>query len=141
MTMADRLRTLMRWRGIRSQRQLARLSGVPQTSIHRILTRDASYMPALATLSRLARALDTSVHWLSDGEQSMRPFAHAAGSPRVRDPGPQHHYHPECGGDAAELHMLMAKLSEAERRHIVALVRLLADRPIWAAGDARRSSP
>jgi transcriptional regulator with XRE-family HTH domain len=141
MTMADRLRTLMRWRGIRSQRQLARLSGVPQTSIHRILTRDATYMPALNTLARLARTLDTSVPWLSDGEQSLRPVAYAAGSPRLREPAPTHHYHPECGGDAAELHMLMARLSEAERRHIVALVRLLADRPTWAAGDARRSSP
>jgi transcriptional regulator with XRE-family HTH domain len=141
MTMADRLRTLMRWRGIRSQRQLARLSGVPQTSIHRILTRDVSYMPTLTTLGRLARALDTTMPWLSEGEQSLRGVAHAAEPPRLREPSPGQHYHPECGGDAAELHMLMARLSEAERRHIVAIVRLLADRPTWAAGDARQSSP
>jgi transcriptional regulator with XRE-family HTH domain len=141
MTMADRLRTLMRWRGIRSQRQLARLSGVPQTSIHRILTRDVSYMPTLTTLGRLSRALDTTIPWLSEGEQSLGGVAHAAEPPRLREPSPGHHYHPECGGDAAELHMLMARLSEAERRHIVAIVRLLADRPTWAAGDARQSSP
>lgn len=139
--MADRLRTLMRWRGIRSQRQLARLSDVPQTSIHRILTRDVSYMPTLTTLTRLARALDTTIPWLSEGKQDPFSVMHATESPRVREPGPLHHYHPECGGDAAELHMLMARLSETERRHIVALVRLLADRPTWAAGDARRSSP
>lgn len=139
--MADRLRTLMRWRGIRSQRQLARLSGVPQTSIHRILTRDPGYMPALGTLTRLARTLDSTVLWLSEGDASLRPAAQAPEPPRLREPGAAHHYHPECGGDAAELHMLMAKLSEAERRHVVALVRMLADRPTWAAGDARRSSP
>lgn len=142
--MADRLRTLMRWRGIRSQRQLARLSGVPQTSIHRILTRDLGYMPALGTLTRLARALDTTVLWLGEGElhvQPEPPGAPPAQAPRLAEPGATQHYHPECGGDAAELHMLMARLSEAERRHVVALVRLLADRPTWGAGDARRSSP
>lgn len=139
--MADRLRTLMRWRGIRSQRQLARLSGVPQTSIHRILTRDAGYMPALGTLARLARALDTSVVWLGEGDQAPQAFPPAAGPPRLRDSAGMHHYHPECGGDAAELHMLMARLSENERRHVVALVRMLADRPTWAAGDGRRSLP
>ncbi|CAM3869072.1 helix-turn-helix transcriptional regulator [Bordetella bronchialis] len=139
--MADRLRTLMRWRGIRSQRQLARLSGVPQTSIHRILTRDLGYMPALSTLARLARALDTTTAWLCDGDESLQPAARGGTVQQVREPGAAHHYHPECGGDAAELHMLMARLSEAERRHIVALVRMLADRPTWAAGDARRSSP
>ncbi|CAM3607852.1 HTH cro/C1-type domain-containing protein [Bordetella sputigena] len=139
--MADRLRTLMRWRGIRSQRQLARLSGVPQTSIHRILTRDLGYMPALSTLARLSRALDTTVVWLSEGEQGLQAKPQAAESPQPRDGGGMHHYHPECGGDAAELHMLMARLSEAERRHVVALVRMLADRPTWAAGDGHRSSP
>lgn len=137
--MADRLRTLMRWRGIRSQRQLARLSGVPQTSIHRILTRDTGYMPALGTLARLARALDTTMVWLSEGDQAPLALAPAADRPRLRDGAGMHHYHPECGGDAAELHMLMARLSETERRHVVALVRLLADRPTWGAGDARRS--
>lgn len=139
--MAERLRTLMRWRGIRSQRQLARLSGVPQTSIHRILNRDAEYMPALSTLIRLARALDTTVPWLSDGEAGLGPVRQSPDTPPLREPGTPYHYHPECGGDAAELHMLMARLSETERRHIVALVRLLADRPTWAAGDARRSLP
>jgi hypothetical protein len=40
MSLSQRLRTLMRWRGIHSQNQLARLSGVPQSCIHRILTRE-----------------------------------------------------------------------------------------------------
>jgi transcriptional regulator with XRE-family HTH domain len=141
MTMADRLQTQMRWRGIRGQRQLARLSGVPQTSIHRILSRADGYMPALDTLARLARALGTTVSWLADGEQAVAGKARVAEPPQLREPCTGQHYHPECGGDAAELHMLMARLSEAERRHIVALVRLLAERPTWAVGDAHRSSP
>ncbi|CAM3391309.1 helix-turn-helix domain-containing protein [Bordetella flabilis] len=141
MNMANRLRTLMRWRGIRSQRQLARLSGVPQTSIHRILSRAEGYLPALDTLSRLARALGTTVTWLNDGDASASSTPQAQEPPHLREPQAGRQYHPECGGDAAELHMLMARLSEPERRHIVALVRLLADRPTWGAGDARRFSP
>jgi transcriptional regulator with XRE-family HTH domain len=141
MNMANRLRTLMRWRGIRSQRQLARLSGVPQTSIHRILSRAEGYLPALDTLSRLARALGTTVTWLNDGDASGSATPQAQEAPHLREPQAGRQYHPECGGDAAELHMLMARLSEPERRHIVALVRLLADRPTWGAGDARRFSP
>lgn len=136
--MADRLRTLMRWRGIRSQRQLARLSGVPQTSIHRILTRDPGYLPALGTLTRLARTLDTTVLWLSEGEAGLHATVLAARQPRPQECGTIHPHHQQGGGDAAELHMLMAKLSDAERRHVVALVRMLADRPSGAAGDARR---
>ncbi|CFM12532.1 transposase [Bordetella pertussis] len=57
----------MRWRGISSQNQLARISGVPQSTIHRILARGDAYAPTRATLERLARALHTTVPWLSDG--------------------------------------------------------------------------
>ncbi|MFJ0761717.1 helix-turn-helix transcriptional regulator, partial [Bordetella bronchiseptica] len=67
MSQADRLRALMRWRGISSQNQLARISGVPQSTIHRILARGDAYAPTRATLERLARALHTTVPWLSDG--------------------------------------------------------------------------
>jgi hypothetical protein len=67
MSLAKRLRALMRWRGIHSQNQLARISSVPQSCIHRILTRADGYSPSRATLIRLAAALDTSVPWLSDG--------------------------------------------------------------------------
>jgi transcriptional regulator with XRE-family HTH domain len=122
----------MRWRGIRSQRQLARLSGVPQTSIHRILSRSDSYMPALGTLSRLARALDSTVPWLSEGMESMRQAT------TLCEPSARMSY--QACGDAAELHMLMVELSPAERRAIVTLVRLMANRPTWDAQDAHRSS-
>ncbi|WMD23785.1 helix-turn-helix transcriptional regulator [Achromobacter seleniivolatilans] len=77
MSLAQRLRTLMRWRGIHSQNQLARISGVPQSCIHRILTREDRYSPERGTLLRLAHALETSVPWLTDGVVS------------VTDPGPR----------------------------------------------------
>jgi len=57
----------MRWRGINSQQELARISGVSQSCIHRILTRGDSYSPKRTTLLALARALDTTAVWLSDG--------------------------------------------------------------------------
>jgi len=67
MSLAQRLRALMRWRGIHSQNQLARISRVPQSCIHRILTREDRYSPSRGTLLRLATALETSVPWLTDG--------------------------------------------------------------------------
>jgi len=69
MSLAQRLRALMRWRGIHSQNQLARISRVPQSCIHRILTREDRYSPSRGTLLRLATALETSVPWLTDGVQ------------------------------------------------------------------------
>jgi transcriptional regulator with XRE-family HTH domain len=136
MTIANRLRTLMRWRGIRSQRQLARLSGVPQTSIHRILAHGDAYAPALATLAKLAGALSTNVPWLCQDNESMRPTVSACAA-GVREPAAAHDYaQPRCNGDTAELLMLMSRLSDTERRKVLAVVRLIADRPTWAAADA-----
>ncbi|WYX32899.1 helix-turn-helix transcriptional regulator [Achromobacter denitrificans] len=76
----------MRWRGIKSQNQLARISGVPQSCIHRILTREDCYSPSRITLQRLARALDTSVPWLTDGVASQRPRRPAPPTRRPRPP-------------------------------------------------------
>src|SRR3546814_17194739 len=73
MTLAQRLRARMQWQGINSQNQLARISGVPQSSIHRILTRTDTYAPARSTLQRLAAALDTTVPWLTDGVDGATP--------------------------------------------------------------------
>lgn len=67
MGMANRIRSLMRWRGIRSQRQLARLSGVPQSAIARVLARCGDYHPQRKTIVKLAAALDTHPTWLTDG--------------------------------------------------------------------------
>src|SRR3546814_14234951 len=81
MTLAHRLRARMQWRGINSQNQLARISGVPQSSIHRILTRDDTYSPARSTLQRLAAALDTTVPWLTDGIDGTAPARSSSGPP------------------------------------------------------------
>ncbi|MFF7398203.1 helix-turn-helix domain-containing protein [Achromobacter sp. NPDC008082] len=97
MSLANRLRALMRWRGIHSQNQLARISSVPQSCIHRILTRADGYSPSRATLIRLATALDTSVPWLSDGVISaVEPHAKAHGA-HYGAPNPAAHSAPHAG--------------------------------------------
>lgn len=119
MTLAQRLRTQMQWRGIKSQNQLARISGVPQSSIHRILSRDDAYAPARSTLQRLAAALHTTVPWLADGmsasaSPSSTPTPHANGAPCA------------CDGYSAELQVLMEKLPPDARKKVLAIVRLIA---------------
>ncbi|MFJ0748414.1 helix-turn-helix transcriptional regulator, partial [Bordetella bronchiseptica] len=101
MSQADRLRALMRWRGISSQNQLARISGVPQSTIHRILARGDAYAPTRATLERLARALHTTVPWLSDG--MLGTSAAPAPAPAAPD------------GSLAELQSLWARLPRPAR--------------------------
>lgn len=114
MTLAHRLRARMQWRGIKSQNQLARISGVPQSSIHRILTRDETYSPTRSTLQRLAMALDTTVPWLTDGIEGAAPGAVPARTA-------------PSDGYTAELQALMSKLPTDTRKKIVAVVRLIAN--------------
>ncbi|CAB3689009.1 helix-turn-helix domain-containing protein [Achromobacter pulmonis] len=117
MSLALRLRTLMRWRGIKSQNQLARISGVPQSCIHRILTREERYAPTRATLQRLARALDTQVPWLADGM-----VAQAA------DASPPHQDE-QSDAYCAEICALLRHQPEATRKRVLQVVRLVLDAP------------
>ncbi|OZI36885.1 hypothetical protein CAL29_00090 [Bordetella genomosp. 10] len=136
MNIADRLSSLMRWRGIRSQRHLARLSGVPQTSIHRILADRPGYAPSHATVGKLAHALSVSPEWLNGDGPGARRRAPAIDRP---PPAPRAS---RGGDDEAEMKRLMATLTAAERRKIVAVVRLVAQGrlpPTWTAGAERRS--
>ncbi|MFC4277480.1 helix-turn-helix domain-containing protein [Achromobacter aloeverae] len=165
MNIADRLSSLMRWRGIRSQRHLARLSGVPQTSIHRILANRPGYLPSIATVARLARALSVNPEWLhgdgpaarlrglaraqaSEGPQGQEGEPHGEqrgdqlGKPQGRrqpwTPRPISHGE----DDVAEMKRLMATLTAAERRKIIAVVRLVAQGRLPStstAGAARLS--
>lgn len=112
MSLAHRLRAQMRWRGIKSQNQLARISGVPQSSIHRILTRDDGYFPTRRTIQRLARALGTTAAWL-EGDADAAPACAADAS----------------DGYDAEIQALMSRLPADARRKIVAVVRLIAGDP------------
>lgn len=115
MSLAQRLHTLMRWRGIKSQNQLARISGVPQSCIHRILTRKDCYSPSRATLLRLARALDTSVPWLTDG------VAPGPGSPCNGGGQPD-----EAGdGYCAEIRALLRQQPESTKKTVLQAVRLM----------------
>lgn len=136
MNLAQRLQTLMRWRGIRSQRQLARLSGVPQTSIHRILV-DPAHSPRLCTVERLAAALGTAAVWLTHGNGSeLPPHMETARPTRAARKGRGTagvHAAPAAEGppdrETAELHMLLSRLTVSERRKVAAVIRLIAERP------------
>ena len=114
MTLADRLHLRMRWRGIRSQTQLARLSGVSQSCIHHILTRGDTYAAKRETLRRLAAALGTTPAWLN-GDADIAPALHEPGA----------HY--AADGYDAEVLALMAQLPSATRRKVVDIVRLIAE--------------
>lgn len=113
----------MRWRGIHSQNQLARLSGVPQSCIHRILTREDRYSPARNTLVRLAQALGTSVPWLTDG---VVPAAAPGTSPAHRLPDAAAN---GVDGYCAEICARLAPQPDSTKRLILALVRELSDKP------------
>ena len=117
MSLSDRLRKQMRWRGIQSQSQLARISGVPQASIHRILARE-HYTPRLDTLRRLARALDTTVAWLSEGLIANLAPQDIPSEPDTTEQA-------LADGYQRELLALTTPLDAAARRQVVAVVRLL----------------
>jgi len=127
MTLANRLRTRMLWRGIRSQTQLARLSGVSQSSIHHILALGDAYAVKRETLRRLAAALGTSPAWLG-GETDELPAMQEPGAPYAAD------------GYDAEMRALMARLPGPTRRKIVDIVRLIAENNP-AAGDRESEKP
>ncbi|CAB3624259.1 helix-turn-helix domain-containing protein [Achromobacter aegrifaciens] len=119
MSLAQRLHTLMRWRGIKSQNQLARISGVPQSCIHRILMREDCYSPSRATLLRLARALDTSVPWLTDG------VGPGGDTPQDSAFPPDH----APDGYCTEIWALLRTQSESTKKAILSAVRLMAKDP------------
>ncbi|AHC44652.1 MULTISPECIES: helix-turn-helix domain-containing protein [Achromobacter] len=128
MSLALRLRTLMRWRGIKSQNQLARISGVPQSCIHRILTREERYAPTRATLQRLARALDTQVPWLADGMVAQA----AAAQPREEE---------QSDAYCAEICALLRHQPEATRKRVLQVVRLVLDTPCRPRRASGRPPP
>ncbi len=130
MSLAQRLHTLMRWRGIKSQNQLARISGVPQSCIHRILTREDRYSPSRATLLRLARALDTSVPWLTDG---VAPCAAAAAT------GGACHPDDASDGYCAEIRALLRQQPESTKKTVLLAVRLMLQGAAAPQGSSRET--
>lgn len=111
MTFATRLQILMRHRGIRSQSQLARLSGVSQASIHRILRSAHRGAPSVKVLMQLSRVLDTSPAWLMHAE-----FTASRGQD-LHDP------------DEREWCALYRRLQVHERQAVLALARTLGNQP------------
>lgn len=131
MTLDVRLQALMRRRGIKSQSQLARLAGVSQSSIHRILLATPGYMPTRAILIRLAHALDTSISWLSEGVAELHRPERRRGNGHA-DAGIDADRGPGIGlgagvplGPQSEWRQLFAQLPRAEREALLALARLM----------------
>lgn len=130
MSLAQRLRTLMRWRGIHSQNQLARISRVPQSCIHRILTREDRYSPSRSTLLRLAAALETSVPWLTDGVLSgSEPGPHGppSGASDATPASPA--AAPAMDGYCAEICALLRQQPDSAKKTVLSMVRLMVEGP------------
>ncbi|WP_454672813.1 helix-turn-helix domain-containing protein [Achromobacter pestifer] len=128
MSLAQRLRALMRWRGIHSQNQLARISSVPQSCIHRILTREDHYSPSRRTLLRLAKALETSVPWLTDGVISATepgphglPPGYGAAAPATQIEAPA------IDGYCAEICALLRQQPDSAKKTVLSIVRLIVE--------------
>ena len=67
MTIADRLDQAMRDAKFAKQAVLARISGVPQATISRILKGTGKRGPESGTVRKLAQACRVSFEWLNDG--------------------------------------------------------------------------
>jgi transcriptional regulator with XRE-family HTH domain len=70
MNIADRIDLAMKLAAIESQAELSRLSGVPTSTIARILSNDSK--PNITNLLALARACNQSLEWIITGETSTR---------------------------------------------------------------------
>ena len=160
MTLALRLHALMRRRGIKSQSQLARLAGVSQSSIHRILLAAPGYVPTRRILMRLAQTLDTSLSWLSEGVTDLQRTERGHAARRVDgwrvgnasesgDAGESGRASESDHADSAqhhdnkrlslqhEWHRLFTQLSHAEREALLVLARLMHQRQPAIGSHAR----
>lgn len=87
MDIGTRLDKAMKDAKIESQSQLARLSGVPQATISRILKGQGRQGPETVTLVALATALNINLRWLQEGAGPQvrgSPHAEPESVPRVR---------------------------------------------------------
>jgi len=76
MTIATRLDRLMQTRKVKSQSALARMTGVPQPTINRIL-KGQTDTPELGTIKKIAAALNVPATWLAEGPGDAPPEAPA----------------------------------------------------------------
>lgn len=116
----------MRRRGIRSQNQLARLSGVSQTSIHRILSGAHRGAPSLQVIARLACALDASPAWLAHDD--IPPLVSRRAGERV-------------DADEREWCELYRRLPGKEKQAVLALARSLGNYAGAASSPVGRAAP
>ena len=67
-TIANRIDLAMSLAGIKSQADLSRLSGVPNSSIIRILKSNSQ--PSIDNLSSIAKACNVSIDWIVTGNEN-----------------------------------------------------------------------
>lgn len=117
-SISDRLDSLMRSRGIRGQSQLARETGVGQSTINRILKSGDSYSPSWETLRRLAAFFHVTEAWLAEGR----------GDPQGRVTLQLHDVGPDCDEMLSTVVWLFRRLRPEMRQTVLALLREL-DKP------------
>lgn len=70
MDIASRIDHAMKVAGIKSQAELARLSGLPVTTIARILKIGGN--PSIDTIAALSKTLKVSIDWIVDGNETNK---------------------------------------------------------------------
>lgn len=70
-----------------SQTELGRISGVPQPTIHRIMSGE-SQSPRQQNILKIAKALGVSANWIWTGKQDLFPLKTAAGEEPSPSPAP-----------------------------------------------------
>lgn len=88
MNIATRLDSAMRSAKVGSQSQLARMSGVPQPTISRILKGQGTQGAETVTLVALASALNVDLRWLQQGIGSPTPARIRKSEPEEKSPEP-----------------------------------------------------
>lgn len=142
-TIADRLDQLMKLRGVRSQSELARRSGVPQATISRTLK--GGSVPELDTVRKLAEALSSTSPWLVDGlgpgpeSPDHRPTVRA----QTRDSAEKLPLIVDLG--AHRPHDNLPRPNQSEMQNVPALIQYSVDknkyRPIPVIGRAQGGMP
>ncbi|WP_158610255.1 helix-turn-helix domain-containing protein [Herminiimonas sp. KBW02] len=127
MTIGDRLDQAMKAARIKSQSELARLSGVPQATISRILKAVGSKGPETETIKKLAKACRVSFSWLNEGVNDPD-------SPEVATDS-----YPAMDKRIAHAVKLMQQMSEYQLNQMIKIIDTIAE-PMHGNGSDKPGS-
>lgn len=119
MNIPERLHAAMQAARIPSQAALARISGVPQPTVNRILKGGGARGPESGTVSKLAQACNVRFEWLMSGEGPMNRGVELRG-PRTTESGaevvslPEQKSAPRGSKTAPEVLAALGLISERE---------------------------